>query len=57
MGYQSHTYKIKNNDCTIVSDTTSILSRWEQFYNLCNVNQNTSREESEICTAQPDIPE
>ena len=29
-GYQPHAYVIKKDDCTIVADTTSILSRWEQ---------------------------
>jgi hypothetical protein len=44
-------YVIKEGDGTIVADTTSILSRWEQFYsNLLNVNQNTNLE-------KPDIPE
>jgi len=41
-----------------VADTSSILSRWEQFYsNLLNVNQSSSLEESEIYTVKPDIPE
>ena len=43
---------------TIVANTSSILSRWEQFSsNLLNVNQNTSHEGSEVYTAEPDIPE
>ena len=47
-----------NNFNKIVADTTSILSRWEQFFsNLLNVNQNTSHEGSEVYTEEPDIPE
>ena len=39
-GYQSRAHVIKKHDGTIVADTTSILSRWEQFFsNLLNVNQ------------------
>ena len=39
-------------DDTVVSDTTSLISRWEQFYgNLLNVNQSNSHEGSEIYTA------
>ena len=38
-GYQPRAYVIKKQDGTIVADTTSILSRWEQFSsNLLNVN-------------------
>ena len=37
-GYQPRAYVIKKHDGTIVADTTSILSRWEQFFsNLLNV--------------------
>ena len=37
-GYQPRGYVIKRHDGTIVTDTTSILSRWEQFFsNLLNV--------------------
>ena len=59
-GYQPRAYVliIKKDDGKIVVDSTSILSRWEQFYsNLLNVNQSTSHEGSEICTAKTDIPE
>ena len=46
------------HDGTIVADTTSILSRWEQFFsNLLNVNQSTSHGRSEVYTAEPGIPE
>ena len=39
-GYQPRAYVIKKHDGTIVADTSSILSRWEQlFSNLLNVNQ------------------
>jgi len=42
----------------MVPHTTSILSRWEQFFsNLLNVNLSTSHEGSEIHTAESDIPE
>ena len=48
-GYQPRTYVIEKDDCTIVADTSSILSRQKQFYsNLLNVNQCTNLEESEI---------
>jgi hypothetical protein len=30
--YQPRAYVIKKHDGTIVADTTSILSRWEQFF-------------------------
>ena len=30
--YQSLAYVINTNDGKIIADTTSILSRWEQFY-------------------------
>ena len=51
-------YVIKKHDGTIVADPTSILIRWEQlFSNLLNVNENTNNEGSEICTAEPVIPE
>ena len=57
-GYQPHTYVIKTDDGTIVADTASISSRWEQFFgNLLNVNQSSSPEGSEIYTVEPDIPE
>ena len=57
-GYQPRTYVIMKDDCTIVANTTSILSRWEQFYsNLLNVNQSTNLEGSEINIVEPDIPE
>jgi hypothetical protein len=32
-GYESRAYVIKKNYDTIVADTTSIFSRWEQFCN------------------------
>ena len=49
---------IQKHDGTIAADTTSILSRWEQFFNnLLNVNWSTSHEGSEIYTAERDIPE
>ena len=57
-GYQPRAYVIKKHDGTIVADTTSILSRWEQFFsNLLFVNQSTSHEGSEVYTEEPDIPE
>ena len=57
-GYQPRAYVIKKHDGTIVADTTSILSRWEQFFsNLLNINQSTSHEGSEIYIAEPDILE
>ena len=31
-GYQPRAFVIKKHDGTIVADTTSILSRWEQFF-------------------------
>ena len=50
-GYEPRAYVIRKYDCRIVADTTSILSRWEQFYsNLLNVNQSTNLEGSEIYT-------
>ena len=56
--FQPRAYVIKKHDGTIVADTTSILSRWKQFFsNLLNVNQSTSHEGSEVYTAEPDIPE
>ena len=55
-GYHPRPYVIKKHDGTIVADTASILSRWEQF-NLLNVNQSTSHEGSEVYTAEPEIPE
>ena len=51
-------YIRKKDDCTIVADTTSILSRWELFYiNLLFVNHSVSHEGSEVYTAEPDIPD
>jgi hypothetical protein len=48
-GYRPRAYVIKKHDGTIVADTPSILSRWEQFFsNLLNVNQSTSHEGSEV---------
>ena len=48
-GYQPRAYVIKKHNGTIVVDTTSIVSRWEQFFsNLLNVNKSTSHEGSEI---------
>ena len=48
-------FVIKKHDGTIVADTTSILSRWEQFFsNLLNINQSTSHEGSEVYTAEPE---
>ena len=44
-GYQPHAFVTKKHDGIIVADTTSILSRWKQFFsNLLNVNQSTSHE-------------
>ena len=57
MGYQPHACVIKKDDGTIVTDTTSILTRWEQFFSiLLNVNQSTSHEGSEVYTADPRHP-
>ena len=57
-GYQPRTYVIQKRSDTIVTDTASILSRWEQFFsNLLNFNQITNHEGSEIYMAEPDIPE
>ena len=57
-GYLPWAYVIKKDDGTIVADTNSILSRWEQFYsNLLNINRSTNLEGSEIYTVEPDIPE
>ena len=57
-GYQPRAYITKKHNGTIVADTTSILSRWEDFFSyLLNVNQSTSYEGSEIYTAELDIPE
>ena len=56
--YQPQVYVINKYDGTIVGDTTSILSRWEQFFsNLLNVNQISSHEWSEVYTTEPDSPE
>ena len=44
-GYQPHAYVIKKHDGTIVAETTSIISRWEQFFsNLLNVKVLPQRE-------------
>ena len=52
-GYQPWAYVIKKHDGTIVVDTTSILSRWEQFFsNLLNVKQSISPEGSKIYTEE-----
>ena len=38
-GYQPRAYVIEKHDVTIVAETSSILSNWEQFLsNLLNVN-------------------
>ena len=56
-GYQPRAYVIKKHDGTIVADTTSILSRCEQFFsNLLSVIQSSSHGGSEVYTAEPDIP-
>ena len=45
-GYQPRDFVIKKHDSTIVANTTSILSRWEQFFsNILNVNQSTTTKE------------
>ena len=55
---QPRTYLIMKHGGTIVADTTSTLSRWEQLFgNLLNVNQRTSHERSEVNTKESDIPE
>ena len=42
----------------VVVDTTSILSRYQDFYsNLLNVHQRSILKASEIYIAEPDIPE
>ena len=57
-GHQSRAYVIKNHEGTIVADTNSILSIWEQFFSyLLNVNRSTSHKGREVYTAEPDIPE
>jgi hypothetical protein len=57
-GRQPRAYVIKKHDGIIVADTTSILNRWEQFFNnLLKVNQCTSHEGSELYTAESDVPE
>ena len=33
-GYQPPAYVIKKHDGTIVANTTSILSKWEQFFSF-----------------------
>ena len=49
MDYQTRAFAIKKHDDTIVADTTSILSKWEQFFsNVLNVNESTSHEGSEV---------
>ena len=51
-------YVRKKHDSAILTDTPSILSRWEKFFGtLLHVNQSTSHEASEVYTAEPDIPE
>ena len=41
-GYQHRACVIKKHDGPIIADTSSILSRWEQFFsNLLNVNRST----------------
>ena len=58
--YQSRAYAIKKDYRTTVTDTTSILSRWEQFYsNLLHIHQSSSSslEGSEIHITGPHIPE
>ena len=56
-GYQPRAYVIKKHDGTIVADTTSILSRWEQlFSNLLNINHRTSHEGSEVSTPRARPP-
>ena len=57
-GYQPNTYVIKKDYSTIVADTNTMLSRWEQFCsNLLNVNQSTRFEGSEVYSVEPDITE
>ena len=57
-GYEPRAYVKNKHDSTIKADSTSILSRWEQFFsNLLHVNQSTSHEGSEVYAAEPDIPE
>ena len=57
MAHKPHAYIRKIDDGIIIADTTTMLSRWEQFYsNLLNANQSTSYEGSEIYTAEPEIP-
>ena len=58
-GYKLHVYVIKKkHHGIIVADTTSILSRWEQFFsNLLNANHSTTHNRREIYTAEPDILE
>ena len=57
-GYQPRACIKRKNVGRVVANTTSILSRWEQFYShLLNVNQSTNLNVSEIYTVEPDIPE
>ena len=57
-GYQTRVYVKKKHDGTIVADTTSILSGWEQFFsNLLYVNKIINYEGSEIFFAEQNIPE
>ena len=52
--YQPRAYVIKKHNGTIVTDTTIILSRWEQFFiNLLNVNQSISHEGSDCRVRHP----
>jgi hypothetical protein len=54
--YQSHAYVVKKYGSTIVADTITIQSRWEQFYSsLLNISQSRSPEGCEIDIAEPDI--
>ena len=48
--YQPRTYIIKKDYSNIVADTTSILSRLEQFYNLLNVYQSSRMRSGEGST-------
>ena len=50
-GYLPRAYVKKEDNGTIVADTTSSLTRWGQFYsNLINVNQSISHKERDIFT-------
>jgi hypothetical protein len=57
-GYQPHPYVAKKYDGKIMPNTIRILNRWKRCYrNFLNVNQSNSREGSETCTVEADIPE